>query len=247
MTLTHPWPWTFVELAEETAKRVENRSWPPPRALLGQYIALHGGKVPSGAKLAEARADALYIHNTILEDETGDPDMTASDLPDSDLLDMCIPGIFAVARLARVVTSSDSPWFFGPFGWELEELVRIEPPVPHIGAQGLWDVQPDTLALVRERYKAARNPQPAPPAYAPPPWLAVQPAMPEVQPAMPEAQPDMPAVDRPALIAELLAVAAERSAYWATTGYEGRKRGLNELTDAELLHERARYGQAVSV
>ena len=236
LTLTHPWPWTFIELPEETAKRVENRTWQPPQTLIGQYIALHGGKVPSGAKLAEARADALYIHNTILEDETGDPDMTGDDLPDSDLLDMCVPGIFAVARLARVVTVSDSPWFFGPFGWELDRLVRINPPVPHVGKQGLWDVQPDALMLVRERYKAAKMPLPATPACTPPPG-------PAVLPAMPEAQPAMPTLDRPALIAELLALAAQRSAYWASTGYEGRRCGLESLTDAELMQERQRYGQ----
>lgn len=55
-------------------------------------------------------------------------------------------------------------------------------------------------------------------------------------------EPAMPAVNRPALIAELLAMAAERSAYWAGISHEGRLRGLNELTDAELLHEQARYG-----
>ena len=164
LTLTHPWPWAFVELPEAEAKRVENRSWEPPHWLIGQYIALHGGKVPTGARLAEAREAALYIHNTILEDETGDPDMIAADLSDNDIRRLCIPGICAVARLARVVTSSDSPWFFGPFGWELEDLIRIDPPVPHIGKQGLWDVQETATCMdfVRERARAARKAASAP-------------------------------------------------------------------------------------
>jgi hypothetical protein len=158
LTLTHPWPWAMVELPEAAAKRVENRSWEPPRKLIGQHIALHGGRLPSGAKLAEVRADALYIENEILEDGIGDPALTAEDLSDDDVRDLCLPGLFAVARLAEVVTHSDSPWFFGPFGWVLDEVTRIDPPVPHTGAQGLWEVSPAALAQLRARYRQARSP-----------------------------------------------------------------------------------------
>ena len=42
-------------------------------------------------------------------------------------------------------------------------------------------------------------------------------------------------------ISHILSVAGQRDAYWATTGYDGRRAGLEALTDTELLHELTRY------
>ncbi len=64
--------------------------------------------------------------------------------------------IVAVARLEGVVTRSDDPWFFGPFGWVLGEVTAIEP-VPCRGAQRLWALDEDTLRRVRRGYRAAQT------------------------------------------------------------------------------------------
>lgn len=46
LTLAQPWPWAFPY------KDVENRSWAPPKSMLGEWIALHGGRLP-GRKITE--------------------------------------------------------------------------------------------------------------------------------------------------------------------------------------------------
>lgn len=40
LTLAQPWPWAFP------FKNVENRTWQPPKWMLGRYFALHGGALP---------------------------------------------------------------------------------------------------------------------------------------------------------------------------------------------------------
>lgn len=42
-----------------------------------------------------------------------------------------------------------SPWFFGPFGWILEEIRPLAEPVPCKGALGLWTVPAHVEALMR--------------------------------------------------------------------------------------------------
>ena len=67
-------------------------------------------------------------------------------------------------------------------------------------------------------------------------WPAVQPPAPEPTPP-----PKLTPEQRETHIGHILTVAGQRSDYWATTGYDGRRAGLEALTDAELLHELTRY------
>lgn len=239
LTLSHPWPWTFTQLPDQQAKRIENRTWTPPRALIGQYFALHGGRVPSARKdLDNARQDALFIANEILEVDSGEPALTAEDLPDEEVIRLCIPGIFAVARLKEVVTASDDPWFFGPFGWVLEDLVQIDPPVAHKGAQGLWEIEAAALELVRERFRTARR-QGLPAVVEPEAAGPVTEA--EPVPTQP-AGATLPVEERARLIGEVLLLDTTRDVFWSLEQVQEKRRaGLKALTDAELLAERAHY------
>ena len=47
ITLQHPWPFFIVY----GGKRIENRGWMPPPGLIGERIAIHGGKEPVGSAL----------------------------------------------------------------------------------------------------------------------------------------------------------------------------------------------------
>ncbi len=47
-------------------------------------------------------------------------------------------GISGIVTVAGYVTTSDDPWWMGPIGWVVEDLVQIEPPLPCRGAQRLW-------------------------------------------------------------------------------------------------------------
>jgi hypothetical protein len=57
------------------------------------------------------------------------------------------------ARMTGVVTESADPWFTGPYGWTLDDVVALPAPVPCRGAQGLWPVPDDVAALVIEQAK----------------------------------------------------------------------------------------------
>ena len=155
LTLRHPWAFAVARLE----KRVENRSWKPPKDLIGQRIAIHGGAVPKGDALSECIVDIQSIASKILTQEfystLSSPTRTwlARHNPRT-VREWITPGIVATATLADVVTSSDSPWFFGPYGWVLKDVEPLETPVPHKGAQGLWKVNEEAMQFIPERSPA---------------------------------------------------------------------------------------------
>jgi hypothetical protein len=62
--------------------------------------------------------------------------------------------IIAIATFKGNVYKSDSPWFQGPIGWELGEVVAIDP-VPCTGRQGLWTPPDEVMHQVRVNYANA--------------------------------------------------------------------------------------------
>ncbi len=56
-----------------------------------------------------------------------------------------------VSGVAGVHVDVDSEWFFGPFGWILQDVVALAKPVPCRGAQGLWQPPADVAARVLEQ------------------------------------------------------------------------------------------------
>ena len=141
LTLKHPWPYAICRLG----KRIENRTWPPSPKLLavGDWLAIHGGAVPKGAAIEEAIRDVMRL------EETG---RAGRFLPIGEVV---MPGIVAVCRFGGTVRESDDPWFNGPIGWLLHELVVLPEAVPCKGAQGLWELPPDALAGVRRQFRVA--------------------------------------------------------------------------------------------
>lgn len=151
LTLRHPWPQMF--LLDDDPKRLENRDWKPPAAMVGQLLALHGGALPKPGErnyLNEIQSALTWVGEVFDDPESG------VGFSDAELLTFCTPGIFGVARLVDVVEQSDDPWFMGKYGWVLADFVPIDPPVPHKGAQQLWEIEPEALATLRERYQAAQ-------------------------------------------------------------------------------------------
>ena len=130
LTLQRPWPWAVAY----AGKPLENRTW-KPRQPPGFYIAIHAGKgideVGSAWLLKHLKLDVLPEQSTAT-------------------------GIIAVAKYDGYVTESDSPYFFGPYGWLLEDVVVLPEPIPHRGAQSLWELEPFALEKVRELYKQAK-------------------------------------------------------------------------------------------
>lgn len=145
LTLWRPWPWAFTH----ADKRVENRPWPAPRWIVGGYVALHAGKT-FDKDAARDMHDHCYTAaaDNVPTDPAAHPDSV----------------IVAVARVtgchvhigAPPKGTEPIPWAFGPYVWELPDVVTLGEPVPCRGAQGLWKLPPDVLERV-----AAQMPAPS--------------------------------------------------------------------------------------
>lgn len=124
ITLWRPWDQAILR----AGKRIENRPWKRP-SIAGRLIAIHAGERYDKAGRSWMMRNGLYT-------------------PPKDLRSP--KGIVGVMRVRRFITSSDDPWFVGPFGWELYDVKEIDP-VPCKGAQGLWTVPPDVAERVLEQ------------------------------------------------------------------------------------------------
>lgn len=132
LTLKHPWALAI----RDWGKRVENRTWAPPRHLIGKWLAIHGGADPKG----RARIEALNDLRSLIQRGLA---------PQVSLADAIVPGIVCVVRLARVVRVGDddpiveSPWFHGPYGWVFDKVEPLPKPIRCPGKQGLWPLPKD--------------------------------------------------------------------------------------------------------
>lgn len=136
LTLLHPWPYAITQLG----KRIENRTWAPSILKKGDWFALHGAGPPAGrqAEAAEAIAKSLLFHQP-----RGTLDQMARGLSAGWFEYRVVGqhvGIFALAKYGGSVREHESPWFHGPVGWLLDEVVVLKEPIAVPGSQGLWDV-----------------------------------------------------------------------------------------------------------
>lgn len=116
LTLWRPWPDAILF----GGKRIENRPWPPYRSVVGDFIALH-----AGATYDEEGANWMIMNNLFL------PSVERS----------CVKkAIVGVARIVDWVIESPDPWFFGPYGWRLDNVRALDDPILVKGARGLWKV-----------------------------------------------------------------------------------------------------------
>lgn len=154
LTLTQPW----ASLVAIEAKRIETRSWAPPRSLIGQRIAIHAAKCWTQADryltTTEPFREALrrgYAQGLIER-----PDVR--DLPRGCVvaiatLECFYPTSWPAATMLLADAEYPHERAFGGFGpgryaWVLQDVRAIEP-IPARGALGLWDWQPpDWLTYV---------------------------------------------------------------------------------------------------
>lgn len=127
ITLHRPWAFAVAHLNKD----IENRTWECPLEP-GSYIAIHAGKTWD-----EEGAEWIGLERLPPE-------------PEHPL------GIVAIARFMGNITTSNSPWFFGPVGWKLEGAIAI-PPVACRGRQKLWRVPEELLPELRAAYRSPRT------------------------------------------------------------------------------------------
>lgn len=116
LSIQQPWAWLIVN----GYKDIENRDWRPrnPGLKFRGHVLIHTGK----------KADPDFNHEWLCEQfGLGVP----KDLPYS--------GIVGDAVIEGCVTASESPWFFGPYGFVLRNA-RPLPFLPMKGALGFFGV-----------------------------------------------------------------------------------------------------------
>lgn len=125
LTLWQPW----ADLIVDGIKPVENRGWAPPQRLIGQAIVIHAGKT--------------YDHDCALDCSEGVYGERVQVKPKSSIVLGAMVGIATIDRVTEKRTEllSESPWYFGPFGWWLRDVVKFKLPIHYKGAQGLWRVE----------------------------------------------------------------------------------------------------------
>jgi len=135
LCFSRPWLWSILELSPDKAKRVENRTWKPPIEMIGHRIALHSAKswdddamgffLRLGLDGMPGRKE-LYPHSAVLGVATID----------------------RVVTIDRTLPDNQKRWFFGPCGWILTDVIKLDIPVPCKGAQGLRELPPEVNSAV---------------------------------------------------------------------------------------------------
>lgn len=157
LSLSQPWCWAVLY----AGKHIENRSWQPPLAMIGQQICIHAAKSWDGERKYHVkpgsherwRAGELltptgYLLHLGILNAPGRRDLYAAG------------AIVGLATIDRVVTKPDTlppdqrRWFFGEFGWVLTNVIAIPSPVPCAGKQGLWAVHSEIVGQIREQAAA---------------------------------------------------------------------------------------------
>lgn len=119
LTIWQPW----ASLIICGVKAIENRTWAPPEWLLGKRIVIHAAKAWNEDNIA------IWEKNKHL--------LPSQEIPP-------LGAILGSARLASVITpevGSCDPWYIKCFfGWVLDEIEPLTPPIKWQGSQGLWNV-----------------------------------------------------------------------------------------------------------
>lgn len=133
LTLIRPWAWAIFN----AGKDIENRSWVPSTKTLepGDWLAIHNG-------VKWSQNDARWIEGSFFKK-----------VPNRD--DHPTGAIVGMARYMGWTDKSNSRWFFGEYGWKLQDAFAIEP-IPHKGALGLWTLESAALAQVEKAIGAKR-------------------------------------------------------------------------------------------
>lgn len=122
LTLHRPWAWAFTN----AGKRVENRSWPPPKPIIGGYLALHAGMKFDKDVAADMREGLYGAAACGVPDESSHP----------------AGFIVALARLEGYhgvkKGQRDGTYELGPFVWRTPQVFALPTPIQCRGFQGLW-------------------------------------------------------------------------------------------------------------
>lgn len=116
LTVRNPWALTIF-----MGKDIENRDW--PTSVRGE-IAIHASASMTRREYEDA---CVTIRANGIEPPTFEECKAVNGK------------VLGVVELYGCVTDSQSPWFFGKFGFQLRNQERLTAPVPAKGALGWWE------------------------------------------------------------------------------------------------------------
>lgn len=140
LTLHAPWAYAVTDLG----KRVENRTWRPPARLIGQRLAIHAG-------MANAWPAWLAVDRAFCFATSDDLAIARDEATRGAVVAVVTVAGWADSRDGSAYEAARSPWWIGPIGWLLTDVVTLPDPVPAKGRQGLWRLDAATDAAVREQ------------------------------------------------------------------------------------------------
>lgn len=132
----------YADAIVRWGKCCENRTWYPPRALVGTRIAIHASApLPRRIDLATVQACAPRgVH------------------PSAQAHDYVLGCVVGTVRLCgatddydefrRLAGDAAASWWLGPVGWWLDEPHPLRVPVPVRGALGVWTLPADVARAV---------------------------------------------------------------------------------------------------
>jgi hypothetical protein len=123
LSIRQPWAWAIVH----AGKDIENRDWP---TLYRGPVCIHAAKGLTSREWTDA---AMFM---IRQFNINTPDPKANSPLDEEMLDR--GGIIGVAEIVDCVITSESPWFFGRYGFVLKNA-RPVGFIPVKGALGFFD------------------------------------------------------------------------------------------------------------
>ena len=155
LTLYQP----YADAIAWSGKLVENRTWAPPRSILGERIAIHAGAskrnehwgLPPGMEvdLAEPLPRSAIVCTAVV---LGALDLTNQRKPEVHMALRVKENVVSF-RERMLTTMPKSPWWVGPVGWLLGDVRSLAEPVSCKGAMGLWTLPADIEQIVLERTK----------------------------------------------------------------------------------------------
>lgn len=168
LTLHHPWAFAIRHLGKD----IENRDWTPEVCklngldkLLGETIAIHGGRPPKFGHNREWFALEDQVNGLIWDVAGTDEGIWTRFQAWKDSLgrrpqfaDFIVPGVVAIATLTHASHGSRSPWAVpDALHLMLSDMLPLAEPVQCRGAQGFWDLTDKDEAAVMEQVRLAEH------------------------------------------------------------------------------------------
>lgn len=129
ITIKQPW----ASLIMRCGKDIENRDW--PTKIRGR-VAIHSSARMHRDDIADACEAMQWIPRFSARIFTAEALYEPERYP--------VGSIVGTVEIVDCVTKSDSPWFFGPYGFVLRDPIELPEPIKCKGALGWWKV-PDEL------------------------------------------------------------------------------------------------------